>query len=115
MYKIIENAGALDERITITREALTPDEIGGAVPSWSHVATVWAKVAPLSGRERDMANQTESPRNYRFTVRRSAQSAAFTTKDRLTWRGKVMNIRFIADAGPRGEYMTIDAEDGVAA
>ena len=107
--------GELNERITIQRETLSDDGQGGTTRSLATLVTVWAKVAPLSGRERDMANQTESPRNYRFTVRRTSDTAGILAKDLILWRGKTMNIRFIALNTTHELYLQIDAEDGVAA
>lgn len=106
--------GEMNERITIQRETLADDGQGGATRTLATVAAVWAKVAPLSGRERDMANQTESPRNYRFTIRRTSETAGVLAKDLILWRGKTMNIRFIGLNSPQELFLQIDAEDGVA-
>jgi SPP1 family predicted phage head-tail adaptor len=108
-------AGELNERLTFERETQASDGQGGVTVTRAALFTVWAKVAPLSGRERDMANQTESPRNYRFTVRRNSLTAGILASDVIKWRGKAFNIRFIADAGAMPLFMEIDAEDGVAA
>lgn len=113
--RINENAGALDERITVSRETLVADGQGGNTVTLTTVGVFHANVKVLSGRERDMANQTESPRDYRFTIRRSTLSGTIRADDKITWRNKVMNIRFITDQGPRMPYMMIDAEAGVAA
>lgn len=112
--KLNENAGNLSERVTVSREVKTDDGMGGGSINRTVQNTFWAAVAPLSGRERDMAAQTESPRNYRFIMRRTSQTAAIKASDILTWRDKKFNIRFIADAGPRPLYISIDAEEGVA-
>lgn len=114
LNRINENAGSLDERVSIERKIMVADGMGGFTETVSTIATLWANVSPMSGRERDMADQTESPRNYRFIVRRSAVSAAIRADDTVTWRGKAMNIRFIADAGPRPQYLMFEAEAGVA-
>jgi SPP1 family predicted phage head-tail adaptor len=109
------DAGKLTERITIKRDALADDGYGGSVLTESDVLTCWAGVRPLSGRERDMASQTESPRNYRFTLRRNNATSGILASDKISWRGRVFNIRFIADAGAMPLFLEIDAEDGVAA
>ena len=107
--------GDLDQRVTIRRQFRIPDGGGGYEESWTDLAPPrWAKVKPLSGRERDVANQTESPRNYRVTMRRDSVTATITEADILVWRERDMNIRFIADAGPRPLYLTFDVELGVA-
>ena len=115
LRKITENAGALDERITVSRESLASDGMGGSVVTTTSLGTFYANVMVMSGKERDMANQTESPRNYRFIVRRSTATAAIRADDKITWRSKLMNIRFIADEGHRQRYLMIEAEAGVTA
>lgn len=115
MYRINEQAGRLNERITITREVLSNDGHGGKTKIDTTVATLWAAVMPVMARERDMGNQRENPTDYRFTVRRSSESAAVLEKDRITWRNKTMRIEFIADKGPKAQYMTFDCIAGVAA
>lgn len=108
------DAGKLTERITFKREARTEDGYGGATVAESAVLSCWAMAKPLSGRERDQSDQTESPRNYRFTIRRSSDSAGILASDTIVWRSKRFNIRFIADAGAMPHYMEIDAQEGVA-
>ncbi|WP_434619201.1 phage head closure protein [Azospirillum sp. B2RO_4] len=104
-------AGDLDQRIQIEAKTRVPDEGGGSVEAWALVATVWAKVWPVSGRERAEARQVESATMMRFKVRhRDGLDAGM----RIVWRGRTHNIRFIADAGRREAFMTIDAEAGVA-
>jgi SPP1 family predicted phage head-tail adaptor len=104
-------AGELDQRIRIMRQSLTPDAMGGAAVTWEELGMFWAKVIPMSGRERDHAAQTVSPRNYRITLRKSSRSDSIRADDRLTWRGLVMLIRFIAYDGNRPQYLNIEAEE----
>lgn len=114
MYRLNENAGKLSEKITVTRELLASDGAGGVTVSWVTLGTFRACVEPISGRERDMASQTESPRNYRFILRHSTESAAILAKDKITWRGKAFNIRFVAIPDKISQFLRIDAEEGVA-
>lgn len=113
-YRLNENAGELSERITVSRYTRVDDSMGGGMDTWAGYATLWACVEPISGRERDMANQTESPRDYRFIVRRTSESAAILAKDKITWRGKAFNVRYIAIPDLRSQFLRIDAEEGVA-
>ena len=105
---------SLDERVIFERKARVPDGGGGGTESWAPLGTRWASVEPLRGRERDMAQQTESPRNYRIIVRRDSLTATVTAADRVMWRDRPMNIRFVADAGPRPLLQTFEVEAGVA-
>lgn len=105
------NPGALTERVTLYRRVEAGDGAGGVETTWDLIAECWANVKALSGRERMMADQVESPRNYRITVRRRSD---FIEADRIVWRGKPLNVRFIADEGSRQQYLPIDCEMGVA-
>jgi SPP1 family predicted phage head-tail adaptor len=103
--------GDLSERVTFESYAETADGMGGQAVAWSTFATVWAKVRPISGRERAQAGGLEAPANYEFTIRRRAD---LTESMRLTWRGETYNVRFIA-VPPAGDlYMRIEAERDVA-
>jgi len=106
--------GDLDQRVVFQAKTRTPDGGGGFVDTWSNIGAtpeVWAKVWPVSGRERVEGQQIESPTMYRFRIRNRSD---LTTAMRVVWRGRAHNIRFIADPGPRALYLDIDAEAGVA-
>ena len=103
--------GELDQRITIVREALTTDGMGGQTVSTSTVATVWAKVVALSGREAVRDDRLNAESAYLFVIRwRSDVREA----DRITWGGVTYNIRAIKQDGGRKMYLEINAERGVA-
>lgn len=99
--------GSMDQRIELQRATRTPDGGGGHTEEWVTYATVWASVRPMSGRERYHAQQTQASANYRIKLYNRAD---IDPADRILWRGRVLNIRFLADAGPRDLYLTIDAE-----
>lgn len=106
-YWSTTGAGQLDQRIALQRLTRIPDGGGGYAEDWQTYATVWAYVRPMSGRERYQAQQLEAAANYRITIRYRAD---IDPADRILWRGKILNIRFIANAGPRDLYLTLDAE-----
>lgn len=104
------SAGKLDQRVVFERYDKIEDGMGGFAEDWKVLNTVWARVVPLSGRERDVAQQLNAMRNYRIQVRRTMQTGQLTEADRIRWNGKRLNIHFIADKGSRAKYMYIDAE-----
>lgn len=108
-------AGKRDQKVAFQRLTTTDDGYGGQIETWATIFSRWCEVKPLSGRERDMAQQVENPRNYRMTIPRDSDTATLTGADRVVWRGKTGNIRFPADAGPQPLEMMIDVEFGVAA
>lgn len=63
------SAGELTRRITLRVMVRTPDGGGGYTEAPQDIATVWAKVEPLEGREQLAAMQTGMQRPHRFTIR----------------------------------------------
>lgn len=103
--------GELDQRITIKRETLTPDGMGGSSVALSTVATVWAKVIGKSGGESDAADRINASAVYTFVIRYRTD---LKEKDRITWGGVDYNIRAIPGTGRRRMYLEIEAQRGVA-
>lgn len=104
--------GRLDQRVTLQRRARVADGQGGYTETWVALRTVWASVRALSGREREYAAAAQAPATYRVTIRRYAE---LTAADRVVWQGEALNIRFVADNGPRERYLHLDCERGVVA
>ena len=44
-------AGQLRQRVTVQEKSVTRDDYGAEVITWTDLATVWAAVQPLTGRE----------------------------------------------------------------
>lgn len=101
------NPGQLDQRITIEKRTTTSNEFGETIETWSTRATVWAQARPLTGTERERPESTQGRANYAFVIR--YRDDVLTT-DRIMWRGRAFNVRFISDSGPRAIYLSIDAE-----
>jgi len=62
-------AGKLRHRVTIQQQTKTQDSTGSVIPSWSALATVWAAIEPLSGRELFSASQVQSSVTTRIRIR----------------------------------------------
>lgn len=82
MPAIASLTGSLTERVAITQDTKTPDTQGGRSASESTLATVWARVRPLSGRELMQAQAVSSEVQYEVTIRYRAD---VTPQMRLTW------------------------------
>jgi len=68
-------AGTLRHRLTFQRRVVLPDEVGGEVESWGNIATVWARIEQLTGREFFAAQQINSEINTKITIRPMAVTA----------------------------------------
>jgi SPP1 family predicted phage head-tail adaptor len=101
----------LRERITLQREILTNDGLGGGVRSVEEIATVWAEVTPLASVETVDGNGVESQTNWRIRIRwrndiTSASSILYGT-DTLTIVG-------VHDDASSHHYAMITARQGGA-
>ena len=62
-------AGLLDRRVQLERRHEQIDDSGQAVEVWLPLATVWARVEPLGGREGFGQQQFVATGDLRFTIR----------------------------------------------
>jgi SPP1 family predicted phage head-tail adaptor len=63
------NPGELNKKVTIERPVDTPDaQTGAPVRTWEDVATVWAKIEPLAGREFWQAQQSQSAVTHQVEI-----------------------------------------------
>jgi len=109
MRKELYRARELDQRVKFLREVKTPDGMGGAEASWQEIAEVWAKVRPMSGRQREHADRLNAESNYVFVIRYRSD---ITENDVAEWKGTRFNLRFAKDR-PRSRFLEIEAEKGV--
>lgn len=107
------NAGELSQRITLRRYTEEQNEYGTLVRTPVDLGDAWAHVRPMSGNERDHAQQTAGRSNYVVVIRSStADKYGLTEKDSVIWRGVEMNIRFVKYR-PRTRYVELECEKGV--
>jgi SPP1 family predicted phage head-tail adaptor len=103
--------GELDQKITIRRQTLVADGMGGAENSTTTLANaIWAHARPRSGKEIGAHDKVESALMYLFVIRYRGD---LKEDDRITWNGEEYNIRVIKTRGARKTYLEIDAERGV--
>ncbi|HAH08690.1 MAG TPA: hypothetical protein DCL48_01170 [Alphaproteobacteria bacterium] len=99
----------MTERIQIAARLRTPDAGGGAVLSWTVIATVWAQIEVLSSGESSGDEGRQHIARYRLTVRRRSDIAAGQS---AVWRGRRLYLRGLEDAGPQQPFVVITADDG---
>ena len=102
----------LDERIKAIRTTETEDGAGGFTTSETTLGTIWAKVEPVRGQERVIADLQRGAETYRIHVYNSGVGKSLTTDDRIEWRGLTLNVRRAPNAG-RDLFRMIEAESGV--
>lgn len=89
-------AGDLRHRVTIQQKTVTSDPEGVAVETWTEVATVWAAVEPLRGREyiQAAAVTPEVTTRIRMRYRLGVKPAM-----RVVHGGRVYDVLSVIDVG----------------
>lgn len=105
--------GGMRRRLELQQEVRTPDGGGGYTVNWSTVATVWAEVEPISGRERFEAMRLQGEVTHRIVVRHRRD----LTPDH-TWRlrlgSRSFNVRAVINQGERDRFLELLCQEGVA-
>jgi SPP1 family predicted phage head-tail adaptor len=93
-------AGKYRYRIIIQEMRDEPNGLGEVVPVPHDRLPVWARVEALMAREYLAADRTKSSVSYKVTMR---SLAWLTTKHRLLWNGRILNIQSVLYRGERME------------
>lgn len=96
----------LRERITIQSRTDAQDTFGEADPTWSTLATVYAAVRPLQGREFMGSGLELDDQPHEFTFRYSSDVAGITVKShRITWSSKTFDLVSVDNVDARRVLM----------
>lgn len=93
-------AGQLRHRVTVERPVNTVQDDGSRVTTWQTVATVWARVAPLSGRELLVAQQINAEVTVGVTVR--SPSVDVQPDYRIVFKDRRYDVTSVIDQDERG-------------
>ena len=102
-------AGKLDQRVTLQRRVFTQDAAGQEVIVWTDVATRWAQVQALRGREFFAAAQVQQEQSVKVRLR---YLAGIDSTMRLVWQGRNHDITGVIPVG-RNEMLEIMCLQGV--
>lgn len=104
------DAGRLRHRVAIQERVQDQDsDTGDIVESWLTLATVWAAVEPLSGREFLAAAATQSLVTAKIIIRKRTVDATM----RVVHRGTIYNVAAVlADKDSGLEYLTLMCSEG---
>lgn len=102
-------AGDLKDRITIQRRTETKNAGGGLDISWTPVASVWAKVVSLNGRESVIGNVLQGTSLFDITIRFRADLEA---GDQIVWSARQVRDPVTGSYSPL-ELNIITAEDRI--
>lgn len=105
------SAGRLRHRVTIRRQAQVRNANGGYDATWGDVATVWAEVIGIAGREATIGQALQGISTYRITVRFGVD---VTDADQLRYGAIDLNIQSITDPDGMREQLLILADTASA-
>ena len=88
--------GRYRERITLQQKTLTTSASGEQQETWATLATVWAQVLPISGREMAQAGAVMSETVYRVRIRYRADVSELT---RAVWGSRTLAFSAVANVG----------------
>jgi SPP1 family predicted phage head-tail adaptor len=101
------DAGEFDRRITLQRKTELDNGYETEVSGWSDIATVWAKLIPMSGKEILAAAENAAFANVRFKIRRDTIWSDLNATNRLMFEDEAHDIVSVRSEG-RGFFL-IDA------
>lgn len=107
--------GTLRHRVKLQQRSTAQDASGGQVTTWSDVATVWADIQPLSGRELLAAQAVNSEVSHQIVIR--WQPAFATPKSvaalRILYGSRIFNIAAALNEDERNRTLTLQATEGL--
>lgn len=108
-------AGILRQRITLQAPVITTGEIGGPLKTWASVATVWADINPLTGRERLQAAALKSEVSHEITIRWQAALAdpQAVAAMRIVFGTRIFNIHASMNQDERNRVLVLLASEGM--
>ncbi len=88
--------GELSERVILQRRVVVQDAYGQATITWTAIATVWARVRAVSGREFFAAAQVQQEQTVKVLIRYRTDLDATC---RLVWQGRSHDITGVIPIG----------------
>lgn len=101
-------AGYLKDKVGLLEQTTTNDPTWGSTPQWNPVGTVWARVTPVSATERAANAGVQTAITHRVTMRYRDD---VTSKHRITYRGRMLEIVGAYDPDGRRCELLIDARE----
>ena len=105
--------GERRHRVLFQTATVSQDAYGEPDQTWSDLATRWALVQPMKGRERFAANQVQADVDHRIVCRYDSTLASLGPGDRASWNGHTYDIKSIIWRDHTQKEMEILAEEHV--
>lgn len=104
---MISRAGLLDERVTFQVATEVQDAAGEPDQTWGDLATRWAAIGALTGREMVGTMQTQAEVDFEVRLRHDPTVATLTPKHRMRHDSRTFEIVYVLNQGKRGREVTL--------
>jgi SPP1 family predicted phage head-tail adaptor len=102
--------GELRHRLVLEAPVEAPDGAGGVTRSHASVATLWAKVTPVSARNAVVADDQGATISHRIVIRARFD---LTTRHRLRDGARIFRVVSFRDQDGSGRFIEIGADERV--
>jgi len=108
-------AGSLNRRVTVQSRSTAQDTAGQQSLTWTDIATVWAGVRSLTGRELARAQMVNTEVSHEVTIRFDAQwsDPLVMAGRRLTYGARIFNVHAAMDEDEAHHTMTLLCSEGL--
>lgn len=106
-------AGLLRHQVTLQSPAGARDAVGERITTWTDVATVWARIQPLSARELFAAAQAHAATTHRVTIRHSIDVAAIDAAWRVQFGSRVFVVDGVRNIDERNREIELLCTEGL--
>lgn len=86
------HTGELRNLVTLQSPSYSADATGQEKPTWSTVATAWAKIEPMSGTESGADGTVEAVVTFNVWIRYNATISAIDESWRVLWGSRTFGI-----------------------
>ena len=109
------SAGMLTRRIKIQRPSTIKDSVGAPCRSWLDVATVWAEIQPLSGKEAVIANRISAELSHQIIVRYQSlfDNPQQVAQMRVLYKARIFNIHSALNEDEKRTQIILLASEGL--
>ena len=102
--------GDLNRRITLQARNTALDTWGQQTTTWTDLLTCWASIAPLSGRELELAKAINAAISHEITI---LYRPGVTASHRAVYQGRVLNIEAVLDPNMAHEVLQLMCSEGL--
>lgn len=106
------NVGQLKDLLTIQQNIPTRDDIGGSVPHWTDVTTMWAKIMPYRGSRSPFAEQNRTTLTH-YVITSYFPTPAINSTMKVVYGSREFQLVYIEDVDELHEWFYMELMEGV--